>query len=76
MLAAVIVWSGIVLAACNACSKKSAIATLDKADGPIDRQPAGASPWAGAPVGTGFFLGDAARTADGGAQLTLAGGAQ
>lgn len=63
----------IVLAA--ACSKKSAaIAELMKADGPIERQH-GPPDWVGVKVGAEFFLGDAARTADGGAQLKIAGGA-
>jgi hypothetical protein len=72
ILLVVIVWSG-----CNMCGgKKTPIATLEKADGPIDRQAAGEPAWAGAAVGAQFFLGDAARTADAGAQLALAGGAQ
>lgn len=76
ILLAVIVWCGLV-GACNMCGgKQSPIATLEKADGPIDRQAAGESAWSGAAIGAQFFLGDAARTADGGAQLALAGGAQ
>ncbi len=67
----------IVLAA--ACSKQSsAIAELMKADGPIERQhggPGARIDWQGVKVGVEFFLGDAARTADGGAQLKIAGGA-
>lgn len=58
------------------CKKKSAhIAELTKADAPVERQ-AGSGAWAGADVGTKYFLGDAARTADGGAELTLAGAAR
>src|SRR5262249_3873249 len=53
----------------------SAIAELVKADGPVERQQGDAA-WRGAPVGTEFFLSDAARTADGGAQLRLARTAQ
>jgi hypothetical protein len=67
---------GVVLVATAACSKKqSALAELTKADGPVDKQQ-GSQPWGGAPVGTEFFFGDAARTGDGGAQLEVAGGAQ
>src|SRR5262249_49784775 len=51
---------------------RSGIAELLKADGPVERQ-AGSGDWAGAPVGTQFFMGDAARTADGGAELKLLG---
>ncbi|HSN29622.1 MAG TPA: hypothetical protein VLT45_25220 [Kofleriaceae bacterium] len=57
------------------CKSKSAIATLEKADGSVERQE-GDKPWGGAKVGTKYFLGDAARTADGGAQLSLAGNAR
>lgn len=47
------------------------------AEGPVDRQVgAETAEWKGAAVGTKFFLGDAARTADGGAQLTLGGTAK
>ena len=61
-----------------ACSKKpSAIAELTKAEGPVDRQD-GSAAWASAAVGTRYFLGDAARTADGPATLAVggSGGAQ
>jgi hypothetical protein len=64
----------VVVSACGD-KKGSAIAELVKADGPVDRQASGKDAWAGAAVGTKFYLGDAARTADGGAQLTLAGAA-
>lgn len=53
-------------------SKPGAIAELTKADGPVERQ-AGQGAWGGAPVGTKYMLGDAARTADGGAELKLGG---
>lgn len=65
----------IVLAVCLAgCKKKpGAIAELSKADGPVERQ-AGQGNWLDAPIGTKYVLGDAARTADGGAELKLGGG--
>ena len=60
----------------TACRKKSsAIAELVKAAGPVDRQHEDKL-WRGVQVGAEFFLGDAARTGDGTAQLTVAGGAQ
>jgi hypothetical protein len=52
--------------------KKQAIAELSKADGPVERQQ-GQGPWAGANIGARYFMGDAARTADGGAELELVG---
>ena len=55
-------------------NKPSAIAELTKAEGPVERQE-GQGPWMGANVGTKYYLGDAARTADGGAELKLAGAA-
>jgi hypothetical protein len=55
--------------------KGSAIAKLTKKDGPVDRQKDDAD-WKPAEVGTEFFIGDAARTADGGAGLEVVGGAQ
>ncbi|MBX3156985.1 MAG: hypothetical protein KF773_13505 [Deltaproteobacteria bacterium] len=62
------------VAAGLACgTKTSAIAELTKADGPVDKQ-AGTEPWASAPIGTEFFLGDAARTGDQGATLQVASG--
>ena len=54
---------------------KPAIATLTKAEGPVEKQ-TGQEAWGGAKVGTKFFIGDAARTADGSAGLEVAGGAQ
>ncbi len=57
------------------CKSKPSIAELKQADGPVERQD-GTRPWAGARIGTKFYLGDAARTADGGAQLALAGNAK
>lgn len=51
--------------------KPHAIAELAKADGPVERQQ-GQGTWMGANVGQKYFLGDAARTADGGAELKLA----
>ncbi|HUS31201.1 MAG TPA: hypothetical protein VMZ53_21975 [Kofleriaceae bacterium] len=53
--------------------KPTAIAELTKADGPVERQ-AGQGAWGAATIGTKYFLGDAARTADAPAQLSLAGG--
>lgn len=55
--------------------KKAALAKLEQASGPVDRQ-AGTGEWRGAKVGTEFFLGDAARTAESTAQLLVAGGAR
>src|SRR5215470_7996527 len=58
------------------CKKKApAIAELTKADGPVERQQNDAD-WLAAEIGTEYFIGDAARTADGGAQLKVAGNAQ
>ncbi len=60
----------------GACGKdKPAIATLTKTEGPVEKQ-TGTGTWGGAKVGTKFFIGDAARTADGPAGLEVAGGAQ
>ncbi|HWO18376.1 MAG TPA: hypothetical protein VNO30_06355 [Kofleriaceae bacterium] len=62
--------------ACAACSgKRTALAELAKADGPVEREAAGA-PWRLAPIGTQFFVGDAARTAGGAAELAVPGGAR
>lgn len=52
------------------CKSKASIATLEKADGPVERQEAD-KPWGGATIGTKYYLGDAARTADGAAELAL-----
>jgi hypothetical protein len=57
------------------CKGKPSIAELKQAEGPVERQD-GDKPWGGAKIGTKFYLGDAARTADGGAQLALAGNAK
>ncbi len=55
------------------CKKKPApIAELKKTDGPVERQE-GEGPWTTAPVGQKFYIGDAARTADGAAELELVG---
>ena len=62
----------VVVAAVGCKKKPAAIAELAKADGPVERQ-AGEGAWMGANVGQKYFLGDAARTADGGAELRLAG---
>ncbi len=56
-------------------NKSSAIAELKKAEGPVEKQAAEAT-WSAASVGTKFYIGDAARTADGSALLEVAGGAQ
>ncbi|MDQ3365810.1 MAG: hypothetical protein M3680_10325, partial [Myxococcota bacterium] len=63
---------GLALGACK--QKGTAIAELTKAEGPVERQRAD-EPWQAAKLGTRYFLGDAARTADGAAQLEVAGGA-
>jgi hypothetical protein len=56
-----------------ACSKKpSAIAELTKADGPAYREQ-GSAAWGPSQIGTRYFLGDAARTADGSATLEIGG---
>ena len=66
-----------VLAVVSACSsKKASLAELTRADGPVDRQASGETAWAGAAVGTKYYLGDAARTADAAAELLLAGAAR
>ncbi|MEZ4366071.1 MAG: hypothetical protein R2939_07260 [Kofleriaceae bacterium] len=59
-------------AAAVACGggDRSPIAVLAAAAGPVERQ-AGTSAWAPAKVGARFFLGDAARTGDGDARLTI-----
>ena len=60
---------------CGCGKQPAAIAELAKAKGPVDRQQ-GASDWVQAAIGTKFFFGDAARTADGSAMLEVAAGAQ
>ena len=58
-----------------ACGKKpDAIAELTKAEGPVERQQAN-DPWQAAKVGALYFIGDAARTAEGSAALDVGGGA-
>lgn len=65
------------LPALAACSHKAAaLAELTKADGPVERQADARGAWAGASVGTQFYVGDAVRTADGGAELLLGGAAR
>ena len=63
-----------------ACSRPPGpIAELTKADGPVERQAGSAAPdaaWALAEVGAKYFIGDAARTTDSTATLTIGGGAQ
>jgi hypothetical protein len=54
------------------CKKPKPIAELTKTDGPVERQ-AGQGPWATSFVGEKYFIGDAARTADGPAELKLVG---
>jgi hypothetical protein len=74
LLALLVAMTSVVSGACGG-KKSPAIAELTKADGPVEKQ-ASEAPWAGASVGTKFFIGDAARTADGSAQLEVTGGAQ
>ncbi len=66
-----------------ACSGgRSAIAELAKADGPVERSAGeaagegGEAPWSAAPIGTRFYLGDAARTSSGAAELAVGRGAK
>lgn len=72
-LLALLALGAVTVAGCG--KKQSAIAELVKADGPVEKQ-SGQGAWAGAKIGTKFSIGDAARTADGGAGLTVVGGAQ
>jgi len=66
---------GLLLVFAVGCKKKPpAIAELTKAEGPVERQEGEAGTWAVAPIGTKYLLGDAARTADGRAELKLAAG--
>ncbi|HEX5061114.1 MAG TPA: hypothetical protein VFV99_17230 [Kofleriaceae bacterium] len=62
----------LVLALSFGCKKKPTIAELTKADGPVERQE-NQGPWGGANIGQKFHIGDAARTADGAAELKLVG---
>ncbi|HEY4058216.1 MAG TPA: hypothetical protein VGM39_16500 [Kofleriaceae bacterium] len=68
--------AGVAVLGVSACGGKKdpPIASLTKADGPVDRQAGLTGPWGGAKIGTGYFLTDAARTGNGGAELTLTGG--
>jgi hypothetical protein len=69
---------GALLGGGAACSGgRSEVAKLAKADGPVERASgAPAGPWQPAPIGTAFYLGDAARTGAGAAELVVAGGAK
>src|SRR5438309_1641163 len=59
------------------CNGKPAIAVLKKADGPTDKQEGSRdAAWKSAAVGAKFFIGDAVRTGDAGAELELAGTAK
>ncbi len=61
------------LAACGG-KKGDAIAELTRSDGPVEREAAGAAgTWNASAVGTQFYLGDAARTADAPAELIVLG---
>lgn len=62
----------VLFAACG--DKKPAIAELKQAEGPVEKQQ-GDGPWGDAKIGSKFYFGDAARTADGGAQLEVFGNA-
>lgn len=72
LVSSLVVWGAGGLLACGD-QKSQGIAELTKADGPVDRQ-VGAQTWTSAKVGTHYFFGDAARTADGAAQLRISGG--
>ncbi|MEJ7599052.1 MAG: hypothetical protein WKG01_14180 [Kofleriaceae bacterium] len=64
----------LILVLLGACGKKQgAIAELTRAEGAVERQPRGAG-WRAAAVGTRFYLGDAAQTADNPAELAIVGG--
>lgn len=64
----------LLIACAFACGKKhGGLAELTRADGPVEKQVGNGGTWSGANIGTKFELGDAARTADGGAQITLLG---
>ena len=72
MLGRVILIALVVIA--GACGKKATpIAELTKAEGAVERQAAGDA-WAAAAIGTRFYLGDAAQTADKAADLVIVGG--
>jgi hypothetical protein len=57
---------------CGCKPKPKPIAELTKTDGPVERQE-GQGPWTTSYVGQKYFIGDAARTADGAAELKLVG---
>ena len=64
----------LILLLVGSCGKKQgAIAELTRAEGAVERQPVGGG-WQPAAVGTRFFLGDAAQTADKPAELAIVGG--
>ncbi|HEY5920417.1 MAG TPA: hypothetical protein VIV11_02045 [Kofleriaceae bacterium] len=65
---------GLLLIAFSAgCKKKpTPIAELTKTDGPVERQE-GQGPWSTSFIGQKYYIGDAARTADGAAELKLVG---
>ncbi len=68
--------TGVTVLAVASCGKDPAtIATLRRADGPIDKQ-IGTGPWTPASPGTKFHFGDGALTGDGAAALELLGGAE
>ncbi|MEO8706678.1 MAG: hypothetical protein ABI867_42020 [Kofleriaceae bacterium] len=67
---------GIALLAASCGSKDTAIAELVQAEAPVEKQSAVEPGWAAAAVGTEFFLGDAAKTGVGGAQLSITNSAQ
>ena len=74
MRAAILFFLSLALVLSCGGKKGTAIAKLTKQDGPVDRQQ-GEGDWKAADVGAEFFIGDAARTADGGAGLEVVGGA-
>src|SRR4051812_42079466 len=51
--------------------KKTGIAELTSAAGPVEREQ-GSAAWVGASIGAQFYIGDSVRTADGAAELLLA----
>lgn len=63
---------GLALVALGCKDKPVPLAKLAEAAGPVERA-VGAGAWTAAPIGTGYFLGDAARTGDGSARLALGG---
>lgn len=65
--------SALVVAGAACGKKRTPIAELTKAEGAVERQGSGDT-WAAAAIGTRFFLGDAAQTADKAAELAIVGG--